>query len=146
MSACHWLVLASALSLLAGCDSGAPVGSAQAQANAQTAAACRQRADALYNIRHRDTIYSPASQVNTPFSANYQPGVPDRGLSQLFERDTMVSDCERNIGAQGDRTPDQGASAAPTGSATPAALPLSSGAPPGPRAPPPPDLGPVERP
>ncbi len=95
-------------SLLAACagPGGPPPGSPQAQANAQTAAACRQRADELYNIRHRDTIYAPASQVNTPFSANYQPGIPDRGLSQLYERDTMVADCERNIGAEGDRTPD----------------------------------------
>jgi hypothetical protein len=103
--------LATLLALLAGCAlPGAPQpGSPQAQANEQTAAACRQRADALYNIRHRDTIYAPASQVNTPFSANYQPGVPDRGLSDLYERDSMVSDCERNTGSEGDRTPDDAA-------------------------------------
>jgi hypothetical protein len=103
--------LATLLALLAGCAfPGAPQpGSPQAQANEQTAAACRQRADALYNIRHRDAIYAPASQVNTPFSANYQPGVPDRGLSDLYERDSMVSDCERNTGSEGDRTPDDAA-------------------------------------
>ena len=103
--------LATLLALLAGCAlPGAPQPcSPQAQANEQTAAACRQRADALYNIRHRDAIYAPASQVNTPFSANYQPGVPDRGLSDLYERDSMVSDCERNTGSEGDRTPDDAA-------------------------------------
>ncbi len=108
---CRMFALATLLALLAGCAlPGAPApGSPQAQANEQTAAACRQRADALYNIRHRDTIYAPASQVNTPFSANYQPGVPDRGLSDLYERDSMVSDCERNTGSEGDRTPDDAA-------------------------------------
>ncbi len=111
MNNCRRLPLALMLFLLAGCaEPGAPPGSAQAQANEQTAVACRQRADELYNIRHRDTIYAPASQVNTPFSANYQPGIPDRGLSQLYERDSMVSDCERNTGAEGDRTPDPGTS------------------------------------
>ncbi len=111
MNQCRKFALATLLALLAGCAlPGAPApGSPQAQANEQTAAACRQRADALYNIRHRDAIYAPASQVNTPFSANYQPGVPDRGLSDLYERDSMVSDCERNTGSEGDRTPDDAA-------------------------------------
>lgn len=120
MSACRRFPLALVLALLAGCalPGAPPPGSPQAQANAQTAAACRQRADDLYNIRHRDTIYAPASQVNTPFSANYQPGVPDRGLSQLYEHDSMVRDCERNLGAEGDRTPDQGTP--PPGPPTPA--------------------------
>jgi hypothetical protein len=111
MSNFDQLPLALILILLASCaEPGLPPGSPQAEANAQTAAACRQRADQEYNIRHRDTIYAPPAEVNTPFSANYQPGVQDRGLSQLFERDTMVSDCERNTGAEGNRTPEQGTS------------------------------------
>jgi hypothetical protein len=94
--------------MLAACAlPGQEPGSPQAQANAETAAACRQRADQEYNIRHRDTIYAPPSQVNTPFSADYAPGVDDRNLSELYEHDTMVSDCERNIGAEGNRTPEQ---------------------------------------
>ena len=38
------------------------------------------------------------------------PGEEDRGLSALFERDSMMSDCIRNTGAEGDRTlePEQG--------------------------------------
>jgi hypothetical protein len=88
---------------------GPQAGSHQAQADAQTAAACRQRADAVYNMRHRDTIYAPPSDVNTPFSANYGPGEEDRNLSNVFERDSMINDCERNTGAEGDRTPPQNA-------------------------------------
>jgi len=60
----------------------------------------------MYEVRDRGAIYTPNPSVNTPFSANYQPGIPDRGLSQIYERDSMVADCERNIGAEGDRTPD----------------------------------------
>jgi predicted small lipoprotein YifL len=111
VSRCDKLPLALILFMLAACTEPAPLpASGQARANAETAAACRQRADEVYNMRHRDTIYAPPSEVNTPFSANYQPGVQDRGLSAIFERDSMVSDCERNIGAEGDRTPEQGAS------------------------------------
>jgi len=94
--------------LLAACAGPGPQpGGAQVQANAATAAACRQRADQVYNMRHRDTIYAPPSDINTPFSANYAPGIGDRGLSDVFERDSMVSDCVRNTGAEGDRTPEQ---------------------------------------
>jgi len=85
---------------------GAPrPGSPEAQARQSLVDACRQRADEAYNLTHRGDIYAPASQMNTPFSANYQPGVPDRGLSNLYERDRMVSDCVRNTGADSDRTP-----------------------------------------
>lgn len=116
------LALAS-LALLAACAGPGLQfgGGGQTRPSAETAAACRARADEVYNTRHREAIYAPQSQVNTPFSANYQPNVEDRGLSQLFEHDSMVSDCERNTGAEGNRTPEQ-------------------------RALPPPGPGPVERP
>jgi hypothetical protein len=97
--------------LLAACagPGGPAPGSPQAQANAQTAEACQQRADEVYNMRHRDTIYAPPADVNTPFSGSYAPGVEDRTLSGIYERDSMVSDCERNTGVEGSRTPEQGA-------------------------------------
>jgi hypothetical protein len=126
--------LALALCLPAGCvEQGPPPGSAQAQANAQTAAACRQRADQVYNTQHRDTIYAPPAEVNTPFSASYGPGEEDRGLSALFERDSIMSDCVRNTGAEGDRTPDTQQATSPSGPMAPVHL-----------APPPP--GPLARP
>jgi predicted small lipoprotein YifL len=96
-----------ALSLAACAGPGPQPGSAQAQADAQTAAACRQRADAVYNMRHRDTIYAPPPDVNAPFSGSYGPGEEDRTLSQLFEHDSIISDCVRNTGAEGNRTPGQ---------------------------------------
>ena len=92
------------LLMLAGCAGPALPRTGQARADAETAAACRQRAEQVYNIRHRGEIYSPPPQVNTPFSANYAPGLPDRNLAALHERDELISDCIRNTGTQTNRT------------------------------------------
>jgi hypothetical protein len=109
---CKRLSLALGLFLLAACDApNPPPTSGQARADAATAAACRQRADAVYNERHRDTLYAPPPDVNTPFSAGYAPGEEDRNLSNVFERDSVLSDCERNTGTQGNRTPEHNAPA-----------------------------------
>ncbi len=86
---------------LTACD--APPRSAQAQADAATRAACQKRAEQAYEQQNRGEIYSPSSQVNTPFSANYLPDVSDRGLSTLFAHDRMISDCVRNTGTGTDR-------------------------------------------
>ena len=88
---------------LSACGDGAPQ-SGQAQADASTRAACRQRANEVYNQQNRGDIYAPASQVNTPFSGNYVPGISDRGLSQLFVQDKMISDCVRNTGTGAERS------------------------------------------
>lgn len=87
-----------------------PVG--QARADAATLAACREHADAVYDRNNRDTIYTISSR-DTPYSANYTPGVTDRGLPQRFGRDNMVRDCIRNTGTETDR------SATAPGAATP---------------------------
>src|SRR4051794_13554942 len=78
--------------------------SPQARANAETLAACRQRAEDVYRQQNRGDIYSPASSVNTPFSSNYVPGITDRGLSQIYAHDRMVSDCVRNTGTGAERS------------------------------------------
>ncbi len=52
---------------------------------------------------HRDTIYTISSR-DSPYSANYTPGVTDRGLAQRFGRDNMVRDCVRNTGTETDRS------------------------------------------
>jgi hypothetical protein len=78
--------------------------SPQARANAETLAACRQRAEEVYNQQNRGDIYSPASSVNTPFSSNYVPGITARGLPQLYAHDKMVSDCVRNTGTGAGRS------------------------------------------
>ena len=86
------------LGAVAQCGCQAQPVSGQAQADAATRAACRQRADQAYEQQNRGEIYGTASQANMPFSANYTPSVTDRGLSELFVHDRMVSDCIRNTG------------------------------------------------
>lgn len=89
--------------LLAGCAGPAGAPSGQARADAETAAACRQRAEQVYDIRHRGDIYSPQPQVDSPFASNYAPGVPAANLADLHEHDLLVSDCIRNTGAETSR-------------------------------------------
>ena len=96
-------VLTSTLALAQCTAPPAPV-SSQAKADAATLAACREHADAVYDRTHRDTIYS-ISNRDSPFSANYTPGLVDRGLPQRYGRDNMVRDCVRNTGTETDRTP-----------------------------------------
>jgi hypothetical protein len=96
------IAVLAALALTA-CGGGAP--SSQAQADASTRAACRGRADQVYEQQNRGAIYSPASQVNTPFSNNYLPDQSDRGLSDLFSHDKLVADCVRNTGTGSDVEP-----------------------------------------
>lgn len=82
---------------------GGPPADGQAQADAKTRVACQQRAEQTYDQQNRGGLYSPQSQVNMPFSGNYLPGVSDRGLSDLFAHDRMVSDCVRNTGTETNR-------------------------------------------
>jgi hypothetical protein len=88
---------------LSACSGGPQSG--QAQADADTRAACQARAEQAYNVQNRAAIFSPPPTVNTPFSANYVPSVSDRGLSDLFVHDRMVNDCIRNTGTGTERTP-----------------------------------------
>jgi hypothetical protein len=88
---------------LSACAEGPP--GPQAQADAETQAACRHRAEQAYEQQNRAEIFSPPSQVNTPYSAAYAPGVSGRGLSDLFAHDRMVSDCVRNTGTGAERSP-----------------------------------------
>jgi hypothetical protein len=88
---------------LAQCAPPPPPPAGQARADAATLAACREHADAVYDRTHRDTIYSISSR-DSPFSANYTPGLIDRGLPQRYGRDNMVRDCVRNTGTETDRS------------------------------------------
>jgi hypothetical protein len=91
--------------VLSGCGDQPPL-SRQGQADASTQSACRERAEAVYDQQNRGQIYSPsaASQMNTPFSASYVPVQADRGLSQIFAHDQMISDCVRNSGTGAERS------------------------------------------
>jgi hypothetical protein len=80
-----------------------PPPTGQARADAATLAACRERSDAAYDRTHRDTIYSISSR-DAPYSANYTPGVVDRGLPQRYGYESMTRDCVRNTGAETNRS------------------------------------------
>jgi hypothetical protein len=87
---------------LSACDR--PPQTGQAQADAETRAACRARADEAYNQQNRGEIYAPPPTVNTPFSSNYTTTTSNRNLSDLFAHDRRISDCVRNTGTNSDRT------------------------------------------
>ncbi len=72
-----------------------------------TQQACRQRVNEMYEVRDRGDIYAANSTVNSPLSANYQPGVTSRGLSSQFEYGQSVAECEHNSenGAEGPTFP-----------------------------------------
>jgi hypothetical protein len=95
------LCAVAAVLALSGCESGPAT---ETQADAATMAACRHRADEIYDQQNRADIYRPPDQVNSPFSANYTPDVSDRGLSALYAHEKMVSDCVRNTGTGADRS------------------------------------------
>jgi len=97
------LAAVALLLALSACDRPPP--SAQSQADAATRTACQQRAEQAYDQRNRAEIYSPQSQVNSPYSGNYVSDRTDRGLSELFVHDRMVSDCIRNTGTGAERSP-----------------------------------------
>ena len=76
----------------------------------------------MFDQQNRGAIFSQGSQANMPFSANYTPDMPSRGLSQQFGFDRMVNDCIRNTGTGTTRTPTgEGAPATVTRGAYPSA-------------------------
>jgi hypothetical protein len=77
--------------------------SAGGGADLATQQACRQRVNEMYEVSNRGDIYTANPSVNSPFSANYQPDVPSRGLSNQFAYDQSLTECEHNTanGAEG---------------------------------------------
>ena len=69
---------------------------AEVRGGQETRAACRERAEQMYDQRDRHRIYTANPQTNTPSSANYLSDVPSRGLSAQFEYERTVNDCVRN--------------------------------------------------
>jgi hypothetical protein len=80
-----------------------PPPTGQAKADAETLAACREHASAVYNRQNRDQIYSITNR-DVPYSTSYAPGVTDRGLAARYANQNMVNDCVRNTGTETDRS------------------------------------------
>jgi hypothetical protein len=105
-----WVLLLTLAACSAGSMGGAgdsvpgPSGVAAAgNTDLATQQACRQRVNEMYEVRNRGDIYTANPSVNSPFSANYQPDVPSRGLSNQFAYDQSLVECEHNAtnGAEG---------------------------------------------
>ena len=80
-------------------DAVGPSGTAAERRTAlETQQACRDRANTIVDEQRRPDIYAPNSSLNTPFSANFQPDVPSRGLPAQFAYEKTEADCERNAG------------------------------------------------
>jgi hypothetical protein len=101
--------------VLAGCAGAA----ARPPADAATEAACRQRAEQIYRMRHPEEMFGQdtytSSLRDAPLGTSGTPSMPTRGLSGEFERQQLLRECLEGTG--------------PTGP-TPAAPPLAAPAPP----------------
>jgi hypothetical protein len=73
-------------------------GSAQSRSDQETRAACRQRVNEMFEKRNRGEIYAANPSVNSPESANYLGGLPNRGLSAQFDYERTIDDCVRSSG------------------------------------------------
>lgn len=96
-------LLAPALLLALACCQPPPPPTGQARADAATRAACRERADEIYNRQNCGTIYSITNR-DAPFSGSYAPVPIDSGLSQRYAHQNIISDCVRNTGTESDRS------------------------------------------
>jgi hypothetical protein len=99
----RWVVILTLAACSAGSmsDSGAvgPSGAAaQSQTELQTEQACRERVNAMVDKQNRPAIYAANSSLNSPYSANFQPDNPSRGLSGQFAYEQTLAACERNAG------------------------------------------------
>lgn len=88
------LLAALALAGLAGCAEG---GGARSGATPKAMAACRQRADEVYERQNRGAVYRTdtfvASQRDAPFGGSGPAGNPSTGLSDRYAHDTILDDC-----------------------------------------------------
>jgi len=108
---------------LAACQAPAPRATGGSAGDPQAAAFCRQRAEEVFNAQNRSARIQSDNR-DTPFSGSFVSGVTNRGLSDRFALDQMVSDCMRNAanrqsGPDGEAT-QQGAQANPSAGARPA--------------------------
>jgi hypothetical protein len=111
---------AVALALLAGC--GHPLGDTSAREGVppQTMAACRHRADEVFDRQNRADVYRSdmfsGGERDAPFAGSTLAGSPTAGLSARYARETLLDDCLNGIANRAGGTPD-----APEPQVTPAA-------------------------
>ncbi len=111
-----WAGLAVGLAACDGPQSATSVG--DAKTDAAILAACRQRANEMYDRRNRAEIYAPQYGGNSPLSGTYTDVGVNRGLSSQFAFEQMVRDCVRTANVS-----NAPAAAGVPGSPPPGALP-----------------------
>jgi hypothetical protein len=88
--------------VLAGCAAGQSSPRGQ---QAVTEAACRQRAERIYQMRHPETDYREdtytSSLRDAPFGTSGTPSLPTRGLSGAYELQQLIDECLRSSGPVG---------------------------------------------
>jgi hypothetical protein len=89
------LPLLAVAALAAGCDGAGP----ESRADAATRVACTQHADSVYAMQNPGAVYRQdtfvSSTRDTPFAGPPVDTGPSAGLSDLYARNQMVSDCRR---------------------------------------------------
>jgi hypothetical protein len=83
------------LLVIAACARPSP----ESHADAAARAACNQHADAVYDMRNPGAAFRQDTYVSStrdaPFAGAPATGGPSAGLSDLYERQTLVADCLR---------------------------------------------------
>ena len=81
-----------ALSLLSLLALAACARTPRPMADAATIAACRERADQVYEQQNRADL-SRRDDRDTPFASSYTSGITTRGLGARFERGQRIAEC-----------------------------------------------------
>ena len=95
---------------LGGCTQ--PIGSSADRAGAtpKAMAACRQRADEVFDRQNRADVYRSdmyaGGERDSPFAATGMSGNPGAGLPARYQRETMVDDCLNATAGSPGATPD----------------------------------------
>ena len=99
------LVLAMALTALAGCNPGPRPQTAASRSNAAAVASCRASTESSFNRQNR-YLLSERDTTDSPFSTSGVTGITTRGLTQRYDYDTQLASCLSASGAAGRATID----------------------------------------
>lgn len=116
---------------LADCSGRISSTSDRAGATPKAMAACRQRADQVYDMQNRADVYRSdmfaGGQRDAPFGATGVPGNASTGLSARYARETMIDDCLNGLSVSPAATADaQPAATTPAATMPTAATPTGA--------------------
>jgi hypothetical protein len=104
------VLAALALAALTACSTSFGTTASHEGVSAKAMAACRHRADQVYDQQNRGAVYRTDSYAGSvrdaPFGGAGPAGNPSSGLSDRYARDTMVDDCLNGMANGADVTTD----------------------------------------